>query len=161
MKVMDLRCRSGQGGHAFEGWFASEDAFREQLARGLVSCPVCGDTDVAKLPSAPRLNLASARERAPGGPGPGPGGLTDADGKPQAAVDLARREAAWWQAAREAVRNTEDVGPGFAREARRIHHGEAEERAIRGQASADEVRQLLEEGVAILPLPGALTETLQ
>jgi len=69
--------------------------------------------------------------------------------------------AAWWQAAREAVKKTEDVGARFAEEARRIHHGDAEDRGIRGQATGEEVRQLVEEGVPILPLPGALKETLQ
>ena len=74
---------------------------------------------------------------------------------------MVEMRAAWWRAAREAVKNTEDVGPRFAEEALRIHHGEAEDRAIRGQASGQEVRQLVEEGVSILPLPDALKETLQ
>lgn len=57
MKVLDLQCTQG---HAFEGWFSSEDDFQSQLARQLVECPLCGDRAVAKLPSAPRLNLSGA-----------------------------------------------------------------------------------------------------
>src|SRR5947207_12152188 len=57
MKVLNLQC-SHQ--HGFEGWFGSEDDFQGQLERGLVECPICGDTAIAKLPSAPRLNLGAA-----------------------------------------------------------------------------------------------------
>jgi hypothetical protein len=58
MKVLDLRCTHG---HGFEGWFASSEAFETQLANGLVECPVCGDTAIVKLLSAPRLNLGNAK----------------------------------------------------------------------------------------------------
>ena len=72
-------------------------------------------------------------------------------------------QAAWLQLARQIVANTEDVGAQFAQEARRIHHGEVQERAIRGQATPDEAMELLEEGIAVvpLPLPAAAKETLQ
>ena len=72
-------------------------------------------------------------------------------------------QAAWLQLARKVVANTEDVGPRFADEARRMHHGEIQERAIRGQATAQEALQLLDEGIAVmpLPLPAAAKETLQ
>ena len=158
MKVLDLQCVAG---HAFEGWFGSEEDFRRQLEGGLVECPMCGDHQITKMLSAPRLNLGhgkspvapatgSAREAQPGAPA-----------VPEVTNDAARMQAAWWRAAREAVKNTEDVGSRFAEEARRIHHGEARDRAIRGQASGKEVRQLVEEGVSILPLPDVLKETLQ
>src|SRR5438105_4578512 len=62
MKVLDLRCAAG---HAFEGWFASEDDYGSQRERGLLDCPVCGNAEVLRLPSAPRLNLSGAREPAP------------------------------------------------------------------------------------------------
>lgn len=72
-------------------------------------------------------------------------------------------QAAWLQLARKIVASTEDVGGRFAEEARRMHHGEVEERAIRGQATAEEAVELLEEGIAVmpLPLPTAAKETLQ
>jgi hypothetical protein len=158
MKVLDLQCA---GGHAFEGWFGSEDDFRSQLERGLVECPMCGDHQITKMLSAPRLNLGHGKPpTTAAGEKPATPEAGSAPG-PDASPEMAQMRAAWWRAAREAVKNTEDVGSRFAEEARRIHHGEAEDRAIRGQASGKEVRQLVEEGVSILPLPDALKETLQ
>ena len=148
MKVLDLQCRSG---HVFEGWFASEDEFQGQRQRGLVQCPLCADGHIEKRLSAPRLNLGAAEEPA-------------AAASASAAAALpAPLQAAWLDLARRIVAHTEDVGTRFAEEARRMHHGEAEERAIRGQATADEAVQLLEEGIAVvpLPLPVASKETLQ
>ena len=148
MKVLDLQCRSG---HVFEGWFASEDEFQGQRQRGLVQCPLCADGHIEKRLSAPRLNLGAAEEPAA------------AASAPPAAALPAPLQAAWLDLARRIVAHTEDVGTRFAEEARRMHHGEAEERAIRGQATADEAVQLLEEGIAVvpLPLPVAAKETLQ
>ena len=147
MKVLDLQCRSG---HVFEGWFASEDDFQGQRQRGLVQCPLCADEHIEKRLSAPRLNLGATEE-----PAPAPA--------PAAAALPAPLQAAWLDLARKIVAQTEDVGTRFAEEARRMHHGEAEERAIRGQATADEAVQLLEEGIAVvpLPLPVVAKETLQ
>ncbi|MES2182921.1 MAG: DUF1178 family protein [Pseudomonadota bacterium] len=158
MKVLNLQCGHG---HGFEGWFGSEEDFRDQLGRDLVACPVCNDTAVVKLPSAPRLNLAGSRKE-PGAEAPEKNAAVPAPaGASDAPTELAALKAAWWRAAREAAKNAEDVGDRFADEARRIHRGEATERGIRGQASGEEVRDLLEEGVGILPLPPALKETLQ
>lgn len=145
MKVLDLQCSHG---HGFEGWFASEDDFQGQLARGLVECPMCGDTAVSKLLSAPRLNLgASAPESR------------------QDVVSMSEPslQAAWLKVVRHVMANTDDVGERFAEEARRIHYGEAEERGIRGQASREETEALIEEGIGVLPLPipKALKEPLQ
>ena len=146
MKVLNLKCAHG---HAFEGWFASNDAFDDQLGRGLVECPMCGDKAVVKQLSAPRLSLGAAR--------PEPAGPAEA---PQAD---AQRQARWLNAMRELVATTEDVGDRFAHEARRIHHGDAPERGIRGQASREESDALAEEGIAVMQiaLPKALKETLQ
>jgi hypothetical protein len=145
MKVLNLQCTHR---HSFEGWFASEDAFQDQLQRGLVECPLCGDTAVTKMLSAPRLNLgASQQER-----------RQDVVATPDAAM-----QAAWMKMARHVLANTEDVGERFAEEARRIHYGESEERGIRGQASRQQTEALLEEGIGVLPLPlpKALKEPLQ
>ncbi|HVE53785.1 MAG TPA: DUF1178 family protein [Ramlibacter sp.] len=136
MKVLNLQCRHA---HSFEGWFASEDDFQGQLARGLVECPMCGDAEVAKMPSAPRLNL---------GAGPAPSPRQQVVAAPDAQV-----QAAWMQLVKQVMANTEDVGEKFAEEARKIHYGEAGERGIRGQASAEETKALLEEGIGVLPLP--------
>lgn len=162
MKVLDLLCVQG---HGFEGWFGSEDDFQDQRARGLVQCPMCASADIHKALSAPRLNLRSSRVG------------SSAAAKPPAACDPvpppgseaalaavpAELQAAWLQLSRSIVANTEDVGSRFAQEARRMHHGEIEERGIRGQATAQEAAQLLDEGIAVLPLalPAAAKESLQ
>ena len=151
MKVLDLHCRSE---HVFEGWFASEEDFQSQLGRGLVQCPLCGDEQIQKRLSAPRLNLrASASDRAPvptAEPSPAPQLPSDAS-----------QAAAWLQRMRQAVAQSEDVGERFTEEARKMHWGEADPRPIRGQANIDQTLQLLEEGIPVLPLPPALKEPLQ
>lgn len=148
MKVLDLQC---QHGHAFEGWFASNDAFDEQRATGLVACPICGDTSVTKLLSAPRLNLSGAKAPAT------PSAPANAVAVPDSP------EARWMRAVREVMAKTEDVGERFADEARRMHYGETAERGIRGQATREQTEALLDEGIPVLPLPlpAALKETLQ
>lgn len=167
MKVLDLRCTSG---HLFEGWFASEDDFLSQSGRGLIECPLCADRTVVRMPSAPRLNLsganAAAPDRAPEHATPGAGAEPGRDGAPAAddgAMSPQARQAAvamqalWMKAVRHAIANTEDVGTRFAQEARRIHHGQSEERAIRGQATPVEREELRDEGIEVhaLPMPAA------
>lgn len=147
MKVLDLACDVG---HSFEGWFGSEDDYLQQRQQGLLTCPACGSAAVEKKLSAPRLNLGAT---APG-----------CDVVPAADADAEHaRQARLWRAVREVLAHTEDVGAGFAEEARRIHKGRAPERGIRGQASAQEVKSLLEDGVQVmpLPLPADMKETLQ
>jgi hypothetical protein len=135
MKVLNLQCSHG---HSFEGWFASEDDFQGQLGRGLVECPLCGDTAVIKMLSAPRLNLGAAE----------PAPRQQVMNTPDASL-----QAEWMKMVRHVMANTEDVGERFAEEARRIHYGETEDRSIRGQASREETEALVEEGIAVLPLP--------
>ena len=163
MKVLDLQCRLG---HVFEGWFASESDFQDQKQRGLLQCPLCADGDIQKRLSAPRLNLGH-RDRPEQGTGAASEPAASASPSTGLTADRvtssAAVQAAWLGLARKIVANTEDVGPHFAQEARRMHYGESPERGIRGQASADETVQLLEEGIAVmpLPLPVSATETLQ
>lgn len=158
MKVLNLQCDAQ---HRFEGWFASEAEFQRQLAEGLVSCPVCGQHVVHKLPAAPRLNLSASREPASRAPARKP--ESQADSRSESHPVQQELQAAWLKLAREVVRQTEDVGSAFAEEARRIHHGEAPERGIRGQATVQETLALVEEGIPVLPLPmpAAAKETLQ
>lgn len=157
MKVLNLQCAQG---HAFEGWFGSEADFQDQLGRQLVGCPLCGDTAVAKLPSAPRLNLGAAEPPARKAPPPA---ARAPEATPVAALPAQALQAAWLQMVRRVVAQTEDVGARFAEEARRMHYGEVAERGIRGQATAEQTEALLEEGIAVmsLPLPDALKTTLQ
>lgn len=149
MKVLNLRCAHG---HGFEGWFASNEAFDTQLGAGLVECPICGDTAIVKLLSAPRLNLGNAKAPAEA-----------ASAAPSQVSAELSPEARWMRAVREVMAKTEDVGERFAEEARKMHYGEAEERGIRGRATPEQTEALLDEGIAVMPLPmpAALKETLQ
>lgn len=142
MKVLNLRCARD---HRFEGWFASEDVFCSQVERGTIACPMCDDKTVTRLPSAPRLNVVSRRLEA-----------RSAASSAEAAATSA--QAKWFRAMREVIDASEDVGDRFAEEARRIHHGEAEERAILGRASAEDAEALRDEGIEIvaLALPAVL-----
>lgn len=176
MKVLNLQC-SHQ--HSFEGWFASEDDFQSQFARGLIECPLCADKEIFKMPSAPRLNLGghaapesgSGRANTQAAPGTAPsheaGGSnsTVLARQPTAAGEgpSPAAQAAFLTALRQVVSQTEDVGERFADEARRMHYGDIEARSIRGQASVRQAVELLEEGIEVMPLPmpAALKETLQ
>jgi hypothetical protein len=154
MKVLDLRCDNG---HGFEGWFASDEDFMSQNGRSLIECPMCADKIVTRMPSAPRLNLSGARAAPPAAP-------ADADAvpaeQPPAVPDL---QAAWLATVRHLMAHTEDVGPRFAEEARRIHYGETPQRGIRGQATPDERSALQEEGIETMavPVPRGLEGPLQ
>ena len=153
MKVLNLQCSQQ---HDFEGWFGSEGDFQDQLGRGLVECPLCGDVAVSKMLSAPRLNFGAARDGSAGAPQP------QQQQQVVAAPDMTM-QAAWMKMVRHVMANTEDVGSRFPEEARRMHYGETDERGIRGQASPDETQALLEEGIGVLPLPipKAFKEPLQ
>jgi len=144
MKVFDLVC---DGGHRFEGWFASSEAYATQREAHAVRCPLCESSDVHREPSAPRLNLAAVADAA-------------APAAKPATDDVVRR---LFDRLREIVAHSEDVGPRFAEEARRIHYDETPARAIRGTATDEERRSLQDEGIDTIrvPLPRALTETLQ
>ena len=143
MKVLNLRCAQD---HRFEGWFASDEDEASQRERGLLACPICGDKDVQRLPSAPRLNF---------------GAMAPAETLALPAHD--DLQAQWMQAVRRVMERTEDVGERFAEEARRIHYGEVPQRGIRGQASRSDAEALKEEGIEVmaLPVPAALKGTLQ
>jgi hypothetical protein len=173
MKVLDLQC---QHGHSFEGWFGSEDDFQSQLQRGLVQCPICESAQIIKKLSAPRLNLSAARLEIPDATDliaktpeniPGTGSKSSKSSATEhpmhALMQNPEFQKAYMQMAKQVLANTEDVGAEFASEARKIHHGETPERGIRGQASRDEVIELLEDGIDVmpLPLPAALKGPLQ
>lgn len=145
MKVLNLRCANG---HGFEGWFGSDDAYKDQNGRGQLECPLCADKVITQMPSAPRLNLSGAQQQA-----------SESVAKPQPA-DL---QAAWLEAVRQVVARTEDVGERFAEEARRIHYGEEPSRGIRGRATLQEREALQDEGIETmsLPMPAAIKGPVQ
>jgi len=162
MKVFDLRCAHE---HTFEGWFGSEDDYLSQQARGLVSCPVCGDTGIVRVPSAPRLNLSGAtgRDTSSNTPAAAPAAQSHAPLPPEVAEAQRQIQSLWMKAVRHVIANTEDVGKNFAEEARKIHYQEAPERNIRGVATREETEALADEGIDVmaLPIPEGAKETLQ
>ena len=157
MKVLDLQCAQS---HGFEGWFGSEDDFTGQLARGLVTCPMCGDTTITKKLSAPRLNLGHARAPHDTAQATQPATRQDVVATTETHIAL---QAAWLGVARRILANTDDVGDRFAEEARKIHYGEVARRGIRGKASAAETEALAEEGIEVMQmaLPDVLKGPMQ
>ncbi len=171
MKVLDLQC-SHQ--HSFEGWFGSEGDFQSQLSRGLVQCPLCGSAEITKKLSAPRINLGKTAEPIAKKTTESKSGATAATSftstelvtqdqatqplpspqrPPMSSEVAAVMQAAWMDMAKHVMANTEDVGNSFASEARKIHYGEADERAIRGRATPDQTLELIEEGIDVMPMP--------
>ena len=130
--------------HEFESWFPSSEAFETQRKRGFVTCPYCNSAKVEKQIMAPSV---ARTDKALTAPAP--------EAQPVAILSEKERELrAALRALREHVmKNAEDVGKGFVEEARKMHHGETEERSIYGQADLAEARALLEEGIDVLPLP--------
>lgn len=125
------------GGCAFEGWFRSSGDFDDQAHQGLLECPYCASTEISRAIMAPAVMRSSA----------GFGGETQLDAMREAMADAARR-------ARDYVeKNFDYVGDRFPEEARRIHYGETKQQDIFGEATGAEARELVEEGVAIAPLP--------
>lgn len=131
MILFELRCAYE---HHFEGWFKDNAAYDAQAAAGEIACPVCGDSNVGKAIMAPRLNKAT-------------GQTLDAQ---DAARDMRRMLS---ELRRTVELNCDYVGDRFADEARKIHYGDVEERAIYGEASAEQTAELEEEGIAVARLP--------
>ena len=139
MIVFDLGCENS---HRFEGWFASSEDFEHQIGRKLVACPLCGNSNVVRLPHASHINKSGGKERAPRG--------TAATG-PQQYANVGSEMLA--KLVEHIIENTEDVGAAFPEEARKIHYRETQERRIRGTASRDEVEALKDEGIEVVALP--------
>ena len=143
--------------HEFEGWFRNSADFDEQAEDGLLECPVCGAASVSKAIMAPAI----ARHR-PGGKAPASATDPRTEATPekpilQDSVRLAEMRRDFVKAAERArayvEKHFDNVGDRFPEEARKIHYGESEERGIYGNATGEEVRDLMEEGVSIAPLP--------
>ena len=135
MIVFDLKCEPA--GHVFEAWFGSSSDYDDQAARGLLECPMCGSKAVRKQIMAPAVAGTKAQKSAP-------------------AVDPKMREmmmTAMGEVRRQVEENFDYVGDRFAKEARDIHEGKSEERGIYGEASPQEVKALVEDGIKVAPLP--------
>jgi hypothetical protein len=142
MIVFDLACDAG---HRFEGWFASSNDFAGQQARGLVACPECGSAEVTKAPMAPAVprkgnQVAETRPQQ---------AMVSAPLPPEAVEVLAKLAALQ----KEALKQSRWVGKDFAEQSREMHYGERDVETIHGQATLEEARDLLEEGIAVMPLP--------
>jgi hypothetical protein len=143
MIVFDLRC--APQGHVFEAWFGSSEDYESQQGRGLVACPICGAGEVTKAPMAPAVPAKGGRPGAP-------------DLFSAAPDEVKRMLAAAAQVQKQLLEKSEAVGDRFAQEARAIHLGEAEGRAIHGRATREEAESLAEDGVPIAPLPFPVPE---
>lgn len=129
-----LRC---DGDHAFDAWFRNSEDFERQTDRRLVECPHCGSSSVEKALMAPSVSTGRKREQ-----------IALAMGEEQKRVLTQLKELA-----EKVKREADDVGDRFAEEARKIHFGETEARGIYGQATPDEARALIEDGVEFMPIP--------
>jgi len=131
--IFDLKCISQ--GHVFEAWFGSNEDYEAQRKRGLVACPICGSQELEKAPMAPAV---------------GAKGNTGNGSAPEAVKAMMAQLA---KAQKQALEKSEHVGDRFPDEARAIHLGEAEARAIHGRASPADASALRDEGIPVAPLP--------
>lgn len=133
--------------HEFEAWFGSSTAYDGQVARGQITCPDCGSSQVCKTLMSPGIATRGGAEPPPpvtASQAP----VSDKQGEMQ------RQFLSMLQNVRREVEKSADyVGPRFAEEARKIHHEEVEPRGIWGEATLEQARQLSEEGIDVLPLP--------
>jgi hypothetical protein len=145
MIVFDLLCGAG---HRFEGWFGSAADFSAQKERHQLTCPSCGSPSVERVPSASRVNLGAPE---PKSPVKAPAKTPEMEGKDPFAI----AQMLYSRMLDELLTKTEDVGKEFPSEARKIYYQEAPARAIRGEATAEEHDELVDEGIPVarLPLP--------
>ncbi len=143
MIIFDLKCAAQ--GHVFEAWFGSSADYDDQRARGLVTCPVCGAGEVAKAPMAPAVSKKGTAEARPGPATPG------TERMKQMMADMAAMQ-------KKILEKSENVGARFADEARAIHLGESDARAIHGRATRDQADGLIEDGIPVAPLPFPVPE---
>jgi hypothetical protein len=142
-----LRCERD---HAFESWFQSSAAYDSQVKRKLVTCPVCGSAKVDKAIMAPRIVGKKGRDKAPA-----PVEAAAPPSEPATLMMAQERElrAKIKELRDHIVKNADNVGERFPNEARAMHYGDKEHRPIYGEASPEEARALIEEGVEVSPLP--------
>ena len=148
-----LRCERD---HTFESWFQSSSAYESQVKRKLVECPTCGSTKVEKAIMAPRIVSKKGRDAAPvpAAPVPAPAPEVIPPGPTSLLMAQERELRAKLKELRDhIVKNADDVGERFPTEARKMHYGETEHRPIYGEASIEEARELIEEGIEVAPIP--------
>lgn len=139
MIKFSLKCAQD---HRFDSWFQSADAYDKLARRGMISCTLCGDTNIEKSIMAPNVQ-AGRTSRSKNGATP----------SNALSIPASRAEQVLAEMRRTIEKNSEYVGTDFVREARQMHEGKAPERSIHGEARIDEARKLVEDGVQIMPLP--------
>lgn len=154
MIVFDLECTTAA--HRFEGWFKSSEDFASQQDRGLVSCPHCGSAQVAKAPMAPRLSrkgnqAAEVRSSGRAGAEKAPE-KSEVMSAPALPPEVAAAMHALAKIQAEAIKTSRWVGDKFADHSRAMHYGDADHATIHGQATREEARDLLDEGIMVAPL---------
>ncbi|MDE2330608.1 MAG: DUF1178 family protein, partial [Bradyrhizobium sp.] len=146
----NLRCERG---HAFESWFQSSAAYEQQEKRKLVNCPVCGSAKVERGIMAPQIVSKKGRDIVE----PSPAAAIPAAAAPASAPLLMAQERELRAKLKELrdhiLSSSDNVGERFPNEARKMHYGDIEHRPIYGEASPDEARALMEEGVEVSTLP--------
>jgi hypothetical protein len=149
-----LRCERD---HSFESWFQSSSAYDSQVKRKLVSCPICGSVKIDKAIMAPQIvgkKRPDGAEPAPAAPTAPPAEVLPPAGATPLVMTQERELRAKLKELRDhIVKNADNVGERFPNEARKMHYGEIEHRPIYGEASPDEARALIDEGVEVSPLP--------
>ena len=148
----DLRCEHG---HAFDSWFQSSSAYDSQVKRKLVTCPVCGSAKVEKAIMAPQIVSRKGREK-PVARACGGGARRGFDASKSTPLLMAQERelrAKLKELRDHIVKNADNVGERFPNEARKMHYGDIEHRPIYGEASPEEAKALIDEGVEVSPLP--------
>jgi hypothetical protein len=148
----NLRCDRG---HAFESWFQNSSAYESQEKRKLVSCPACGSVKVERAIMAPRIASKKGRDSTVPA-APSPAAATDVATPASTPLMMAQERelrAKLKELRDHVVKNADNVGERFPNEARKMHYGDIEHRPIYGEASPDEARALIDEGVEVSPLP--------
>jgi hypothetical protein len=145
----NLRCEKG---HAFESWFQSSAAYESQEKRKLVSCPACGSVKVERAIMAPQIVTRKGRE-APAPVPTAPAEATASETTPLLMSQELELRTKLKELRDHIVKNADNVGERFPNEARKMHYGDIEHRPIYGEASPEEARSLIDEGVEVSPLP--------
>ena len=139
--------------HAFESWFQNSSAYDSQVRRKLVTCPVCNSTKVEKAIMAPQIVSKKGRDNAVPAPAAAPVEAPATESTPLLMAQERELRAKLKELRDHIVKNADNVGERFPNEARKMHYGDIEHRPIYGEASPDEARALIEEGVEVAPLP--------
>jgi hypothetical protein len=148
-----LRCERD---HSFESWFQNSSAYDLQVKRKLVTCPACGSAKVEKAIMAPQIVSKRGRDIAAPAPEPAvapPAEVTAPASTPLLMAQERELRAKLKELRDHIVKNADNVGERFPNEARKMHYGDIEHRPIYGEASPDEARALIDEGVEVSPLP--------